>query len=29
VLIAWRTKNVLVTIGAGMAALLVLQIFLK
>ena len=29
VLIAWRTKNVLVTIGTGMAALLLLQTFLK
>ena len=29
VLIAWRTKNVLVTIGVGMAALLLLQTFLK
>jgi branched-subunit amino acid transport protein len=26
--VAWRTKRVGVTIGAGMAALLVLQIFL-
>ena len=29
VLIAWRTKNVLVTIAAGMAILLLLQMFLK
>ena len=28
-LVAWRTKNVLLTIAAGMAALLILQMFLK
>jgi len=28
-LVAWRTKNVLLTIAAGMAALLLLQMFLK
>ena len=27
--VAWFSRNVLLTIGAGMAALLVLQIFLK
>jgi branched-subunit amino acid transport protein len=29
VLVAWRTKNVLLTILAGMATLLILQVFLR
>jgi branched-subunit amino acid transport protein len=28
-LVAWRTKNVLLTIGAGMAVLLILQMVIK
>jgi branched-subunit amino acid transport protein len=29
VLVAWRTRNVLLTIAAGLAALLILQAFMK